>query len=424
VLGGGLAGLSATLHVRRAGGTCRTFEKDDEPGGHARTRWDGGFGFDRTGHLLHLRDPDLRALALEVTDGEVLEIERRSRVWSHGVLTRYPWQANTFGLPPEVAHECVMGLLEARARGWEGEPRTFEEFSLRHFGEGFSRRFMIPYNERLWGVPASEITSAWCQRFVPIPSVADVIAGAVGLNDRELGYNQRFLYPARGIGELAKGLARAAGELELGRAPKAIDFGARMLHFEDESVPWDALISTIPLDRLFAIGTHLPPEIREAASRLRCQSLQYLDVAMKEPAPHDLHWLYVPEARYPFYRVGCYSNFSRALVPDGCSSHYVELASREPPDLATLVPEVLDSLREMGWIRDPEALRFARLRRLEHAYVLFDHEWERSLAVLLPWLAERGVHVAGRYGVWGYSSMEDALRMGRDAGLAALADGQ
>src|ERR1039458_2428152 len=37
-------------------------------------------------------------------------------------------------------------------------------------GAGISKHFMIPYNERLWGVSPSEITAAWCSRFVPLPN--------------------------------------------------------------------------------------------------------------------------------------------------------------------------------------------------------------------------------------------------------------
>ena len=56
---------------------------------------------------------------------------------------------------------------------------------------------MIPYNEKLWGVHPREITAAWCSRFVPLPKLEQVIAGAVGAGPPELGYNQSFLYPKR-----------------------------------------------------------------------------------------------------------------------------------------------------------------------------------------------------------------------------------
>src|SRR5690606_7319064 len=147
------------------------------PGGHAVTIEEGGYRFDRTGHLLHVRDERLRELALGWIGPEHRWIERRSVVWSHGVYTRYPFQANTHGLPPQVAYECVMGFLEARAAApGASRPASFEEFCYATFGKGISEHFMIPYNTRLWGVSPREVTAEWCRRFVPIPTLEDVIA--------------------------------------------------------------------------------------------------------------------------------------------------------------------------------------------------------------------------------------------------------
>jgi protoporphyrinogen oxidase len=351
----------------------------------------------------------------------VLEIERRSRIWSSGVYTRYPFQANTFGLPPDVASECLLGFLRAHFAKPERAPENFEEFCLATFGEGFTRRFMVPYNARLWGVAPTEITADWCARFVPIPKLEDVVAGAVGLNDRELGYNTKFLYPRRGIGELSAAIARETGRIELGRAPRSIDAKARRMIFDDEVVSYDALVSTVPLPTLIGLLRDVPPEVADAAARLRCTHLYYLDVALNTPCEKDLHWVYVPEAKYPFYRVGCYSNFSREMAPLGKANLYVELASRDAPDLASLLPEVADGLVEMGIIRAREAIRFARVRRIDHAYVIFDKAYFPSLEVIRPFLEGERIVSAGRYGGWNYSAMEDALIFGRDAARAARA---
>jgi protoporphyrinogen oxidase len=419
VLGAGLTGLSAALELTRLGVEHRVFERLARPGGHVVTTLDEGYRFDRTGHLLHLRDPGLRAEVLAWLSGDCREITRRSVVWSNGVYTRYPFQANTFGLPPAVANECLLGFVQAHFAAPGPEPKNFEEFSLRHFGPGITRHFMVPYNARLWGVPPSEITSAWCQRFVPLPKLEDVIAGAVGLNDRELGYNQRFLYPRLGIGELPRAMHERLTSVELGRAPQRIDLNARVLEFGDERVPFDALISTLPLPALLALCEPVPDPVRAAAAKLRATALHYLDVALTRPPKTDFHWAYVPEARYPFYRVGCYSHFSPDVAPPGSGSLYIELAERSEPELATVMPAVIAGLREMGVIDGPEDVRFARSRRIDCAYVIFDHAYYDALALIWPFLAESRLISTGRYGGWQYGSMEDALLQGRAAARSA-----
>jgi protoporphyrinogen oxidase len=420
VLGAGLTGLSASVELRRRAVPHRVLERAKHPGGHAATSEEAGYRFDRTGHLLHLRDPELqRSVRQWLGPAALLEIDRKSGVWSHGVYTRYPFQANVHGLPPDVAHACVLGFVRAHFDRAPAEPRTFEEFCLRHFGEGISRAFMIPYNEKLWGVHPREITATWCDRFVPIPTLEDVLRGAFGLPGPELGYNARFLYPRLGIGELTRALAERAGVVETGRAADRIDWRGRTVTSAGERVPYETLISTLPLDTLVRALDDPPDPVRRAGETLRCTHLYYLDVALNTPPELDWHWVYVPEPRYAFYRVGSYSNFSAAMAPPGKGSLYVELGGRDEPDLAALLPRVADDLVEMKWIRAREAVRFARVRKLEHAYVVYDEGRERALEVLLPFLEEHGILSVGRYGSWSYASMEDALTSGRSAAQRA-----
>jgi protoporphyrinogen oxidase len=416
VLGAGLTGLSASLYLKRAGVPHRLVEREARPGGHATTVEEVGYRFDRTGHLLHLRDPSMRELVLSLlAPGSYVEIARRSMIWSNGVYTRYPFQANTFGLPREIAYECVLGFVEAQMKKPARAPANFEEFCLAHFGPGISRHFMVPYNTRLWGVHPREITASWCARFVPIPKIEDVIAGAVGLRDRELGYNATFLYPRLGTGELVRALAERANPAETGRAPLSISTRDRTIAFADGVASYREIVSTLPLPRLVELCADAPDAVREAAKRLRATPLHYLDVALNTPCEKPYHWVYVPEERYPFYRVGCYSHFSSAMAPPGKASLYVELADRREPDVRELLPRVADALVEMGMIRSPEAIRFARARRIDVAYVVFDHAYDASVATVKAFLDEAGVLSAGRYGEWTYASMEDALLSGRDA---------
>jgi protoporphyrinogen oxidase len=397
ILGAGLTGMSTSHHLGRAGVAHRLFERLAVAGGHAITVEEEGYRFDRTGHLLHLRDADLRAMVLGLIGDDYVEIERRSRIFSQGVYTRYPFQANTFGLPPDIAYECLDGFVRAYFTKPHTPPSNFEEFCLQHFGEGISRHFMIP-----------------------LPKLEDVLAGAVGKNDRELGYNARFVYPRLGIGVLAEAMEkRLPTRLELSRSPTSIDYVARELHFEDEIVPYDSLVSTAPLPKLIELLRDAPLEVVSAAKRLRCTHLYYLDVALDGPCGEPLHWVYVPEEKYPFYRVGCYSNFSSAMAPEGKANLYVELADRQAPDLSVLLPRVAEGLVEMRLIDSPTQIRFARVRRIDHAYVIFDHHYFPALEVILPFLEKHRIVSAGRYGGWNYSSMEDALRFGREAAASA-----
>lgn len=426
ILGAGLTGLSAAHHLLKAGfENFEIHEKLGWVGGHAITLAEDGFRFDRTGHLLHLRDPEIGAWVRGLLEGQTVTAGRNSRVFSHGRYTRYPYQANTYGLPPDIAYECLMGYLEAQAnQATIPEPTNFEEFCLKYFGAGFSKHFMIPYNQRLWGAHPKEMSTTWCQRFVPMPKMEDVIAGAVGRNDRELGYNASFIYPRLGIGELPKAMsAGLESYLRFESAPTGIDWKNKKLMFEGGEKSYHHLIGTLPLDELVKRLIDAPADVLSAAQKLRCSPLHYLDVALKVPCKPDdidLHWAYVPEEKYPFYRIGCYSNFSSDMAPAGQSCLYIELADRQVPVLSELLPKVVQGLIEMRIIKDASEVLFAKVRTIGHAYVLYDQNYDAALAVIKPFLQQAGITAAGRYGDWNYSSMEDALIMGRDAAARAI----
>ena len=141
IIGAGLAGLSTALHFE---GESLIVEAEDWVGGKARSEQIDGFTFDVTGHWLHLRDPGIRSMVLDLMgEDHFMTIERMSRVWSHGVYTKYPYQANCYGLPPEVIHECLMGAIAAdRDRpavvSEEDEPQNFADWCRFYFGEGIA----------------------------------------------------------------------------------------------------------------------------------------------------------------------------------------------------------------------------------------------------------------------------------------------
>src|SRR4029078_2366406 len=74
----------------------------------------------------------------------------------------------------------------------------------------------------------------------------------------------------------------------------------------------------------------LPPEIETQAARLRCTTLRYLNIGARGQPPADWHWIYVPEQRYPFYRVNVFSTAMPSMAPPGCASICVEMADRGP----------------------------------------------------------------------------------------------
>ena len=426
ILGAGLTGLSAAYHISSK--PALLIERAAEVGGHARSeRWNG-HTFDVTGHWLHLRDPRVQSLVAELFQpGELTEIERRASVLSHNALVAYPFQANLYGLPADVVQECLVDFVKAReaAAASNGQnPRTFEDYAVTRFGKGITRHFFVPYNTKLFGIHPNCLTASWVSRYIPVPEVHEVIGGAIGLQQQGLGYNPRFLYPKKGgIDALPKALLRgiqdqAQCELQTSTDVEEVDPSERLIKLTggSEWLKYCNLISTIPLPELISRIPTAPAHIRELARNLRCVKWRYLNVATRTPSPADYHWVYVPEKRYPFFRVGVFSNAVPTMAPAGGGSLYVELADRTG---ASNVGEVIQALAQIGAITRAEDVTFADVREIEYAYVIFDDAYEESTRTIHQWLQSIGILSCGRYGAWVYNSMEDSIIQGMEAALWA-----
>jgi len=426
IVGGGLAGLCC---ARELGSGFTLLEAEDRPGGLCRTEVIDGFSFDWTGHWLHARDPEMRRLIEEKwLRGNLLTVERRALVRSQGVWTRFPYQIHTHGLPAATVAECLLGFVEATIgeAGRELRERPLQnaaEFIQRHLGAGFGKHFLVPYNEKLFTVPVEELSPEWGGRFIPRPSLAEVVRGALGIEPEGAGYNATFWYPREGgIESLVRGLAAEVralpGEVRTGARVERIDLTRRLLRLAGgEELRFDGLVLTLPLPALGRLLVDPPPEVAQALSLLRAVSVTVVEVAAEDVGGRRFHWAYFPERRFPYYRIGSPSEVNPALAPAGCRSFAVEFSHRGPADREALIESALAGLAECGLV-DRARVRLARARTIPTAYVLFDRQHEQARATALAFLAARGVQVAGRYGRWEYSSMEDALLSGRDAARA------
>jgi protoporphyrinogen oxidase len=433
ILGGGLTGLSAAAHL----GAIDTLvvEREPEAGGLCRSFAEAGFTFDCTGHLLHLRDARIRALVAGLAPGVFAGHERRALIHSKGVLTPYPFQANLHGLPLPVVKECVAGFVEAlESRARDGEPDTtrlsFRQWIEATFGKGIAAHFMLPYNAKLWRVDLEEVECGWVAWSIPRPTLREILDGAFGTTVRGLGYNPTFLYPRQGgIRALPDALAARAGEIRTGLAVRSVDARRRVVRLENgEQVTYDALISTLPLDRLLAMTRGLPAALPEAGRKLRAVRVLNVSLGIDRPGVSDAHWIYFPEPEYSFYRIGFPSNLGDTMAPKGTSSLWAELSllRDETYDEDAVVDRTVADLKRARILRAGDRVIYRKVGVLDPAYVIYDRFRARNVASILESLRAAGIHSAGRFGSWEYSSMEGAIKAGIDLAerLAPALDGK
>ncbi len=423
ILGGGLTGLVAAERLAVAGVEAPVLERELEPGGACRSESRDGFTFDSTGHLLHVARPETEVWLRELGVWDRLtEHRRRAAVVVGDRQAPYPIQIHTADLDPVVRRDCLLGFIKAWARGPGDEPENFRDWVLDRFGEGLARHFFFPYNSKLYRARPEELSLDWVGRYVPKPSLEEVVDGALGLHTAAVGYNATFRYPAEGgIRMLPDAVAQRVPGLRLGAEVVAVNLDERWVETAaGDTLPYSTMVATTALPHLLDLVVgELPEEAATARRALRWVRVLNLALGVEGAPPSTQHWLYYPAAELPFYRVGFPSNHGR-VAPDGCHTVSVEI-SLEPDggDLETLAATAERALEERGLL-DPGRVRVRVLKVLDPAYVVFDLRRRQAVSTLRSFLRSHDVVLAGRWAEWKYSAMEDAILDGMSAARRLL----
>ncbi len=428
ILGGGLAGLSTTWHLKKAGyDNFHLFEKESRIGGLTRSEIVDGFTFDYTGHLLHFKDKNIKETVLGLLGDNIGFIERNSWIYSKNVFTRYPFQTNTFGLPENIIKECIIGFIEAKygkngknsddSQTLSQEEKTFEDWIMENFGSGIAKHFMLPYNEKLWTVHPREMTTEWMGRFVPQTSLEQILDGALSDQSQKVGYNANFYYPLQGgIESLPKAFASSLNNIHTDSEISKIDLKEKKVTLKNgEEIRYDKLVSTLPLNALGNSIVSLPSNIKNSISELRYNSVFNINIGVDRNIS-DKHWVYFPEPEYSFYRIGFSSNFSPYMSPKGTSSLYIEISytDNRPIDKKRAVEKVKDDLIKAKILNESDRILVEKCFDIKCAYVIYDKNRTKAVNGIKNYLQENDVYTIGRYGSWEYSGMEDAMIQGKE----------
>ncbi|HET6798638.1 MAG TPA: FAD-dependent oxidoreductase [Gemmatimonadales bacterium] len=469
VIGAGPTGLSAAYHL---GHEALLLEQADRVGGWCRSIEDHGFTFDMAGHIMFSNDPYVHEMYQFLLGDNVHWQDREAWIFSKGVHTRYPFQGALYGLPSGVIKDCIVGAIEARFgslkakkpaadigansdytgperrgmfeplmkanggtrgrtyRGTErranpipkGEPRNFEEFIYKVWGEGIAKHFAIPYNQKLWAVPLSEMETSWLGGRVPLPNLEEMIEGALSPSSKPMGPNARFGYPLRGgFQALMNGfLPHLAGELRLNTRVTEVAPSEHSLTLSDGTkLSYEYLISTMPLPGLIHVmGAKAPSDVRQAAERLRHVSVRCVNLGIGREHLTDMHWIYYPEDTV-FHRIFVQGNASPFCNPPGgfgitCEITYSP-AKPLPCDGEALIRRCIDDCRRIGFFRDEDPIWAANQVDMPIAYVVYDHERAKNVNLIRQWLSTQDIVLAGRYAEWEYYNSDHAFVAGKKA---------
>jgi len=447
VLGAGPAGLAAAELLSDREVAVDVLELKGTVGGLCVTHNYKGFRFDLGGHRWFTKNPELQRWFLELMEGELVTVQRRSRIYFNGRYFDYPLSVpnvlknaglwTSFKMMLSYGTAVITDLLRRRP------PANMKEMYCAQFGAQLYEMFFRRYSEKVWGRGCELLSPDWVAQRSKGLSILTALKDALTKQRDVVSLIEQFVYPREGYQRIcvrmAEEVIKQGNQVRLSAPVRALIFRAPhdiLVHYDSDGERRELqatdVVSTLPLSHLVAMLQ--PPgdeRIQAAARSLEFRDLITVTVLLAKPRVSMDTWIYIQDDSILFARVHEPKNWSAALVPDHESTSLVcecfcsygdSIWNLSDAQLGDRV--IADLADRLGFITRDQVIDTCVIRT-RFAYPVYDLEYRAKLAVLYEFIAAHpGLHIVGRGGTFRYNNADHSIEMGQRLARRLLGEDQ
>ena len=423
ILGAGLSGLQLGRRLKERGQDFVVLEEKDVIGGLCRTKTQGEHSWDLGPHAFYSKKPETLRYYHELPL-EYRTMDRKVRVCHRegGSVYEvgYPFENGIVDLPLGSKLECVAGYCWASWTGGGGPYKHLREWIDKGLGGGIGRRFMIPYNLKIWNSPLERVSTDLVNQKIEPEKPWSVVKQSIWGGGVGRAYQAKFVYPKGGAGALPESVSSgfrdrvrtSAGAAKLERRGE----GWRVHCTDGSTVDADAVVSTMPIPTL--LDALDDPALAARRADFVSNDTLFVVVGLKPGKQflrfNDCQWVFFagPEV---FYRISqmhaFWSDRPATLVAEVTRKDGVTLS----PDV--IVSKTLADLREVGMLASEDDVELALSHLERYTYPIPTVTMRAARAEVEARLAEKRVYLLGRMGRWDYVNT-DGIFVGVDEFLS------
>lgn len=335
VIGAGPAGLGTAYELLKNKADedfiLTIFEKNNIPGGLARTFKYKGAKFDLGPHRFYTKNSEVMGLWREVLSKDLAEVSRLTRILYRNKFFEYPIKVKDviYNLGITETAEAMLSFLKAKVTLRSKKTKTFEDYITKNFGKKLYTIFFKTYTEKVWGIPCSQISSDWASQRIKNLNFVEVAKKALlgNYGQKAKSLVDKFHYPIDGTGSLYSKMADfvedKGGEIKY-RHPITTILHKNSKISKINNFKVDYLFSSMPLNLFVLAMRPLPPkQVIDAAKKLKFRDHITVNLLIKGTLFPD-NWIYIHSPEVQMARVANYTNLSPKMVRRGTSSVSVE----------------------------------------------------------------------------------------------------
>jgi len=423
ILGGGPAGLAVAFYAHRGGIPAVLYEKSVALGGLCQTfRW-AGHCYDAGAHRFHDRDPEITGDVRALLGDRLIAVNAPSKIYDRGRFIDFPPTPINLIVSSGVGQLGRIGIELMRRKNRGAVRGSFADAAISRFGKTLARRYLLTYSEKVWGLPADELSADVATRRLNGMTMKSLLVELVTPSRKTAHIDGEFLYPRGGYGEIAAALASQVPAAALRREHEVtrVECEAqrvKRIHFVGRApVPVGGRVAAaLPLSLLVrCLGDALPTSARQAAAQLRFRSIRLLWVRLAQASVSPNASIYLPDPELCVSRVSEPKNRSRAMAPPDETALVAEVPCFIGDDVQRLGDDdlarrVIDELGHIGLVSPAKVVEW-RHHFLPFAYPVYALDYSDRVRLILEAVGSiENLDVLGRGGRFHYSHLHDQMR--------------
>lgn len=401
VVGAGISGLGFASFIKSD--DYLIVEKEREAGGYCRTIYEKDYIWDYAGHFFHFANEDIKQLFKEkINQKDIIIKDKVTKIYYKGEYIDYPFQKNIHQLPKNEFINCLYDLFNKEEKA---QYNNFEEMLYGKFGKSITDIFLKPYNEKVYACNLNNLDVDAMGRFFPHVKIKDIIDNMKHVQDHS--YNKEFLYPKKGAMTFIDALLDSINREKILYNQEIIDIDPiyKLAKTKQVEIQYEYLINSAPFTKLLKYTDD--NEYRKYKDILTYNKVMVLNLGFdKKSHLQNIHWIYVPDKRINYYRLGFYDN----ILGTDKLSMYVEIGYKQDDEIKVeeQLKLTLKNLKQMKIIDDHKLVAYSTII-MNPAYVHISKVGQNIKESKKKEYEANGIFTIGRYGDWKYCSIEDSM---------------
>lgn len=405
IIGAGISGISLGRILQSAGNNNFVIlEAEDEAGGLCRTKIVDNHIFDiGGGHSLCTPYQQVYDFVFaHIAKSEFNFFERVSKIHLDGHILDYPIEANLWQLPLEKQVEYLISAIRSGETAGLSAPKNYEEWIHWKLGDEIAASYMLPYNNKLWGVPSAVMDIDWLYK-IPRLNVQEILKRCLNKSSGHdtIPNHPVFYYPKTGgFQTLFESIYQHVAPSVILKQPVVKLTYRNNFWSINDTYEARCVINTAPWPSLYdALGS--PNHLEKDFAKLIHNSLVFS--LWEEEYQHNWHWSYYPDSSIEYHRRFYICNFAPHSRPGGIFS---ETNLKRWPNKGS------------KWASNKKPI-YEHIN--EFAYPIPVCGYLQAITNILDYYADKKLFGLGRWGQWQYLDadvcIKEAMKLSRKLGV-------